>query len=71
MCLSSLNCQSSRDGSNIKTTVCALSLISKLFTDDDDAKILENDEQALCEFVFSRFIILKQEMIGKRDCRID
>lgn len=58
-CTSSLNYQSSMYGSNIKTAVCAFSLRSKLFI-NDDAEILENGKQML--LMSTTLVILHDEV---------
>ena len=58
-CTSSLNYQSSMYGSNIETAVCAFSLRSKLFI-NDDAEILENGKQML--LMSTTLVILHDEV---------
>lgn len=58
-CTSSLNYQSSIYGSNIETAVCAFSLRSKLFI-NDDAEILENGKQML--LMSTTLVILHDEV---------
>lgn len=58
-CTSSLNYQSSMYGSNIETAVCAFSLRSKLFI-NDDAEMLENGKQML--LMSTTLVILHDEV---------